>query len=213
MQFDVIIGNPPYQLNVGNDGGNGAKARAIYHNFISQAMKLNPRFLTMIIPSRWMTRSTEGIPEEWIDGMIQDKRIRIMHDYLSAGSVFPGVEIKGGVCYFLWDRDNPGKCERYLHKDDKKAETITEYLDPINAGVVIRDIDALSILEKIQAVDDGYLNDDSRNFSGLVSPKDFFTNKEKLTSSWKGYSEKQSTIKNIKYYLNKSVLKSGFAWI
>lgn len=213
MKFDVIIGNPPYQLNVGNEGGNVAKARAIYHNFISQAMKLNPRYLTMIIPSRWMTRSTEGIPDEWIDNMIQDKRIRVMHDYLSAGSVFPGVEIKGGVCYFLWDRDNPGKCERFLHKDEDKTESITEFLDPIGAGVVIRDIDAISILEKIQLVDDGYMNDDARNFTGLVSPKDFFTNKEKLTSSWKGYSERQSSSKNIKYYLNKSVLKSGFAWV
>ena len=118
MQFDVVIGNPPYQLNVGNTSGNSSKARAIYHQFITQAIALNPRYISMIIPSRWMTRSAEGIPEDWIDNFIDDKRIRVLHDFLDSQQVFPGIQpIKGGVCYFLWNRDSEGKCEYVLHKN------------------------------------------------------------------------------------------------
>ena len=82
MHFDVVISNPPYQMNVGNEGGNASKAKAIYHLFIEQAMRLLPRYLVMITPSRWMTRSTEGIPSEWVDKVINDCSFKIMHDYL-----------------------------------------------------------------------------------------------------------------------------------
>ena len=81
MQFDVIIGNPPYQFNVGNEGGNAAKAKAIYHEFVSRAIKLNPRYLCMIIPSRWMTRTTEGISDEWVDEMLSCNHFSVLHDF------------------------------------------------------------------------------------------------------------------------------------
>lgn len=104
MHFDVIIGNPPYQLNVGNDGGNKSKAKAIYHHFISQAIKLNPRYLTMITPSRWMTKTTEGIPDEWVENLLESNKFRIIHDYEDSRDCFTGVDIKGGVSYFLWEK-------------------------------------------------------------------------------------------------------------
>ena len=104
MKFDVIVGNPPYQLNVGNTTGNSSKAKSIYHMFIEQAKKLNPRYLTMIVPSRWMTRSVEGIPDKWIDDMLNENKISVIYDFLNSQDCFPGVQIEGGVNYFLWDR-------------------------------------------------------------------------------------------------------------
>lgn len=212
MKFDVIIGNPPYQFNVGNDGGNSSKAKAIYHLFISQAMKLDPKYLIMITPSRWMTRSTEGISDEWIDRMLADNHIEIMHDYLDATEVFPGVEIKGGVNYFLRNRDYEGKCSYFLHNKEIVNRNF-DYLNAKQAGIVIRDINALSIIDKIQNVHPGYIIDDTLNFSSLVSPKDFFTNKLTLTSSWTGYKDKQDNVYSIKYYLNSNIHKKEYAWV
>jgi len=214
MKFDVIIGNPPYQMGVGNESGNSSKAKAIYHKFVEQAQKLNPRFLTMIIPSRWMTRTTEGIPGEWIDNMLKDNKIKILHDFPNARDVFPGVEIKGGICYFLWQKDHTGKCEYFLHKKvDEKIEPFIDYLDSRNIGIVIRDIQAQSIIDKIEKIEGKYYQDDSKNFFGLVSPKDFFTNKQKLTSSWNEYTKEKKSPCIIKYYLNKNMHKIPYAWI
>jgi site-specific DNA-methyltransferase (adenine-specific) len=169
----------------------------------------------MIVPSRWMTRSTEGIPDEWIDNMLNDKRIRVIHDYLDATGVFSGTPPKGGVNYFLWDRDNAGKCHYVLHMNssNNNITCVDDYLNSRNTGIVIRDVKSFSIIDKIEKIENDYINNDRKNFSDLVSPKDFFTNKEKLTSSWKGYSTKQTNEYNIKYYLNRNIHKSVFAWI
>jgi hypothetical protein len=215
MHFDVVIGNPPYQLSVGNTTGNSSKARAIYHEFISQAIALNPRYIAMIVPSRWMTRSTEGIPETWIDEMIDDKRIRVLHDYLDSKLCFPGVDIMGGVCYFLWDRDSEGKCEYVLHNGTDADDIIThvDYLNAKGIGIVVRDVQALSIIEKIEKVESDWLSNPSKNFSSMVSPKDYFTNKEYLTSSWDGFSSKKDAKHSIKYYVNKSMHQTPFGYV
>lgn len=212
MKFDVIIGNPPYQMNVGNEGGNSSKAKAIYHKFIEKSKKLNPSFLIMITPSRWMTRSTEGISDEWITEMLNDNRIQIMHDFLDAGDVFPGVDIKGGVNYFLWNKNYNGKCHYFLH-NGKTVNLNYDYLDSKKAGIVVRDINALSIIEKIEKIEKNYLNNEELNFSSLVSPKDFFTNKLTLTSSWKDYKNEKSSTYSIKYYLNPNIHRRDFSWV
>lgn len=214
MKFDVIIGNPPYQLGVGNTSGNSSKSKSIYHYFIEKSIKLNPRYLVMITPSRWMTRTTEGIPDLWVDNMIEDKRLKIIHDFLDSSQIFPGVEIKGGVNYFLWDRDYNGKCHYYLHNgNDDIVEPHIDYLNSMNTGIVIRDVKALDIIHKVIDVEGEYISEESKNFTFIVSPKDFFTNKQNLTSSWKGYSIDKTDCKNIKYYLNKNIHRVDYAWI
>jgi site-specific DNA-methyltransferase (adenine-specific) len=143
MQFDVIIGNPPYQL--ASDGG--TRDVPIYQNFIEQAKALQPRFLSMVIPSRWMA-SGLGL-SEFRQTMLADRRIRELVDYPAASDVFPGVEVKAGVCYFLWDA---------AHDDDCRVTTIRsgEVIGPIrrNLGeydVFVRDARAVKILHKVQA--------------------------------------------------------------
>lgn len=107
MKFDVVIGNPPYQLSDGS--GKGFGALPIYQKFVRQAKKLNPRFLTMIIPARWFSGG-RGL-EDFRTEMLNDNRIRYLVDFENSAEVFSGVDIAGGICYFLWDRDNRGQCE------------------------------------------------------------------------------------------------------
>lgn len=146
MKFDVIIGNPPYQLKTG-----GAQAQAIplYNKFVLQAIKLNPRFITMIIPSRWFTGGF-GL-NSFRDEMLNDKRLRVIHDYINASECFPGVEIKGGVCYFLWDRDHPGLCSINTHVDGKIVSSMDRPLLEPGNDVFIRYNEALPIFRKVLA--------------------------------------------------------------
>ncbi|MFQ6702965.1 MAG: Eco57I restriction-modification methylase domain-containing protein [Alphaproteobacteria bacterium] len=214
MKFDVIIGNPPYQLNVGNEGGNKAKAKAMYHLFVEQALKLQPNYLTMIIPSRWMTRTTEGIPNEWIDAILTSHCFRTIHDFEAAEDCFPGVSIMGGVNYFLWDKKYDGNCEYIYHYAG--GNTTAErcgLLDPNKLGFIIRDPKSHELIHKIEKIEGDYSSTEDNNFSGLVSPKDFFTNKQSLTSSWDKFSDKKDKKFNIKYYLNKQIHRKDYGWV
>ncbi len=212
MKFDVIIGNPPYQMTFGIEGGNSANAKSIYNLFIDKALKLNPHYLIMITPSRWMTKTAQGIPDAWVDATISSNGFKIIHDYENASECFPGVEIKGGVNYFLYEKDYNGKCDYCFHSANGDIIQRFDYLDSKEAGIVIRDPKAYSIMEKIENVEDKYYTDTETNFSGLVSAKHFFDDSKYLTSNWKGYKDKPDSNYNIKYYLNVDRERT-FRWI
>lgn len=159
MKFDVIISNPPFQLS---DGGFRVSASPIYNLFIEQAKKLNPRYLTMIIPARWFSGG-KGL-DEFRDRMLSDKSLRIIHDFPEAADCFSGVQIKGGVCYFLWDRDNKGDCAVTTHHGDNIGQTESRPLLEKGCDVFIRYNEAIEILHKIQSFNES-------SFEPLVSPR------------------------------------------
>ena len=151
MKFDVIIGNPPYQLS---DGGNGKSAKPIYQHFVNQAKKMNPRYLSMIIPSRWFTGG-KGLVD-FRQSMLSDKRIRKLVDYENFKDVFPGVDLAGGACYFLWDRDHEGACEVVNMSSDKSNSSI-RYLDEFET--FIRQNLAVEIVKKVNSKNAQFLNE------------------------------------------------------
>ncbi len=189
MQFDVIIGNPPYQLD---DGGFGTSAAPIYQLFVQQAKALEPRYLSMVIPSRWFAGG-KGL-DEFRESMLTDNRVRSIDDYLSAADVFPGVGLKGGVNFFLWDRDNPGQCRVNTHFKDWPVSTSTRPLPEKGADVFIRFNEGLSILKKVAAIENakGALDSlsltESKRFDRLVSSRKPFG----LNTNFKGKAKKSS---------------------
>ena len=159
MKFDVIIGNPPYQMNDG--GGMGSSATPIYHKFVEQAKQLNPCFLVMIIPARWYSGG-KGL-DEFRDTMLNEKRISHLVDYFDSSISFPGVDVSGGVCYFLWEKNYNGDCRV---KNITKSKT-TEMKRPLlEAGTqsFIRFNDAVSIVRKIR-------KQQEPSFSSIVSAR------------------------------------------
>jgi site-specific DNA-methyltransferase (adenine-specific) len=148
VKFDVIIGNPPYQMDT---GGSGRQAKPIYNLFVQQAKKLAPRFLTMVIPSRWFAGGM-GL-DDFRESMLTDDRIRSIDDFLSASDVFPGIGLKGGVCYFLWERDSKGDCCVRTHLKGWPFEPATRRLLEPGVDVFVRFNEGLSILKKVAAVE------------------------------------------------------------
>ena len=157
MQFDVIVGNPPYQLNDG--GGDGSSATPLYHRFIEQAIQLEPRFLSMVVPSKWFSGG-KGL-DEFRAKMLSDQRIRFLIDYPNSRDAFDGVDVAGGVMYFLWDRDNKGTCMVETRADGQSVvaeRSLNEH------EVFVRDNRVLSIIKKVKAQGD-------QEFSNLVSAR------------------------------------------
>jgi site-specific DNA-methyltransferase (adenine-specific) len=187
MQFDVIIGNPPYQLD---DGGYGTSAAPIYQLFVQQAKALEPRYLSMVIPSRWFAGG-KGL-DEFRESMLTDDRLRSIDDYLSASDVFPGVGLKGGVCFFLWDRDNRGLCRVTTHHKEESPSTATRQLLEPGVDVFIRFNEGLSILKKVVALETGQSRSlslpKSKRFDRLVSSRKPFG----LETTFKGKVAKRA---------------------
>ena len=143
MQWDLIIGNPPYQLN---DTSDSASASPIYNLFIEQSKKLQPRYLAMIIPSRWMAGG-KGL-DSFRKIMIEDKHITKLHDFIDSQDCFSGVDIKGGVCYFLRERDKEDKCEIVTHMAEKEIKS-KRYLKEQGMDVFVRQSELIDIKNKV----------------------------------------------------------------
>ena len=159
MQFDVIIGNPPYQMSDGGDAA-GDAAMPIYNKFINQSKKVNPRYLIMIVPSKWMVggRGLQTFRRE----MITDDRIRVMVDHENSFDCFPGVHIDGGVCYFLWDREYHGTTSYTFKPTNGNAITTQRKLLSEGSEIVIRDYRRETIIKKVN---------DKRMFTEIVSAR------------------------------------------
>ncbi|RDI53636.1 Eco57I restriction-modification methylase domain-containing protein [Microvirga subterranea] len=144
MQFDVIIGNPPYQLD---DGGFGTSAAPIYQLFVEQGLALEPQYAVFVTPSRWMTGG-KGL-DKFRERMLSDKRLRSIVDFPKLYEAFPGVKIRGGISYFLWDRDYQGPCEvQTIWDGEPTGSPVSRYLDAYD--VLVRRNEAVPILEKVR---------------------------------------------------------------
>jgi site-specific DNA-methyltransferase (adenine-specific) len=172
MKFDVIVGNPPYQMT---GGGGGTNDTPLYNIFVAEAIKLNPRYLSMIIPSRWMAggRGLESFRAE----MLGDQRIRQLVDYPDSSEFFPAVKVMGGICYFLWDRDNPGLCATTLVRGGRVEGPTERRLDEYD--VLVRDPRALDILRKVKPPIE-------QSFSAILSSDTPFG----IATNYKGYKDK-----------------------
>jgi site-specific DNA-methyltransferase (adenine-specific) len=145
MQFDVIIGNPPYQLD---DGGYGTSAAPIYQLFVEKALEVDPRYAVFVTPSRWMAGG-KGL-DKYRERMLSDRRIRTIVDYPKLYEGFPGVKIRGGISYFLWDREHNGPCVvQTIWDGQPTGPGVARYLDAYD--VLVRRNEAVPILEKVKA--------------------------------------------------------------
>ncbi len=204
MKFDVIIGNPPYQLEVGIEKDN--YAIPLYHKFIQQAKKLRPRFISMIIPSRWFAggRGMDDFREE----MLHDTRLQILVDYPNAADCFPGIDLSGGVCYFLWNSEYNGICKIVSNRGKDYQSTMNRPLLEPGNDTFIRFNEAIPIIRKIIAYKEP-------TFDSLISPQTPFG----IVSSFKDYSDKPFeesiaiyTVNGIKYIREDQVSKNR-QWI
>lgn len=162
MKFDTILGNPPYQRNDG--GGMGSSAPAIYNYFVDAARNLSTQYICIITPSRWFTGG-RGL-DEFRDNMLNDNHVRILHDYPDASDCFPGVEIKGGVSYFLRNCFEDGLCTVVTHKGNN-INMVERPMREQNAEVFIRDSRIIDILRKVQKLNE-------QSFSDIISANDPF---------------------------------------
>ena len=199
MRFDVIIGNPPYQIKV-NEGGRGLGAIPLYHKFVDISRKLKPSFITMIIPSRWFAGGV-GL-NEFRSSMLSDRRISKIFDFIDSRECFPNVDINGGVCYFLWDYNYDGDCE-YHNVTKGIFNTRIRKLDEYE--IFIRNNNSLSIIKKILSSTDDFLSSivSSQTPFGLLSTYSGYDN-DKYGESYKYHSSK-----GISFALKKDVT-TGF---
>lgn len=141
MQFDVVIGNPPYQMK---GGAGGTSASSIYHLFVEQARSLEPKYMSMVIPSRWLAGG-RGL-DDFRKSMLNSNKLLRLVDYPVSREVFPSVEVKGGICFFLWSKSHNGDCDVTVIRGDEAHSSIRKLNE---FDVFIRNPLSASILHKV----------------------------------------------------------------
>jgi len=199
MKFDVIIGNPPYQLDT---EGAGKQAKPIYHYFVRQAKKLNPRYLVMITPSRWFAGGM-GLDEYRIE-MLNDPHMSEIVDYSLSTDCFPGVDIAGGVSYFLWDRDRVGPCS-FTYFDSGEKTTQVRILNEFD--VFVRNNKAIDIVHKVMSKNESCISELMSSLGPFGLGTAERGSKEKTTDSYILLSSAG------KSYIDKSLIKTGLQYI
>ena len=210
MQFDVIIGNPPYQL--GQSGGEsvGGFAMPIYQKFVEAAKSLDPRYVVMITPSRWFAGG-RGL-DEYRSDMLSDKRMRVLVDFPDPSEAFPGIQIKGGVSYFLWDSSWDDVCTvSTIHGGIPTSPPMKRRLGDYD--VLVRRNEAVPILEKVLKVNkkDGY-----SNLAAKVSPIQPFSIRTNFRGAEKKTGMRNPVVligNNSKTYIERSDVPRNDAWI
>ena len=188
MKFDVIIGNPPYQLQDGA-GGQGSSAKPLYHLFVEMGKRLAPKYMVLITPSRWFVGG-KGL-DQFRDAMLQDKHFTELRDFPITSMCFPGVKIEGGVSYFLWERDKTAPCHIVTAPTYNTTEERTEFLRHPGIDVFIRYIVGKSVIDKVRLKKE-------KSFETLVSARKPFG----LDSTFRQFSATH-TEDSVKIYANK----------
>jgi len=194
MKFDVIVGNPPYQMNDG--GGTGSSAVPIYQKFVESSIKLNPKYLTMIIPSRWFSGG-RGL-DDFREKMLNDTRLKELHDFPNSSDCFSGVTIEGGICYFLWEKNYEGECEFVTRNSKEILSSMKRYLKEKDSENIIRYNESITIIRKIQ-------KHGEKSFSTVVSSNDPFGFDKREKNSYRRIKPSFSKIKKggmVKFYYN-----------
>lgn len=152
MKFNAIVGNPPYQEM---DGGAQASAKPIYNVFVDIDKKIEPHYISMIMPTRWYSGG-KGL-DEFRESMIHDKRLAVLHDFLNPDEIFPNTNIRGGICYFLWDKNYGSESELtevFTHKEGEDPTSVIRSLNGGHSDIFIRHHAALKIIEKVKELPD-----------------------------------------------------------
>ncbi|MGE6895623.1 Eco57I restriction-modification methylase domain-containing protein [Priestia flexa] len=187
LKFDVIIGNPPYQEM---DGGAQASASPIYHHFVRLAKELNPELVSFIIPTRWYAGG-KGL-DEFRDEMINDIHLRELHDWLTPEDIFPNTNIRGGVCYFLWDKnyDNSQNLTRVVtHENNAVIDDVIRPMKIEGANIFVRDGKSVPILNKV------FADENTETMLNHISPlrpfgfRGYFTKDAKFRSTSSGLTD------------------------
>lgn len=209
VKFEAIMGNPPYQLNDG--GGEGASAIPLYNLFVDCAKVLSTSYVVMIIQARWYSGG-KGL-DEFRKKMLHDNKIAILHDFQETKLCFPDskLNIRGGVCFFLWDRSHKGDCKVINHISRMPEMVMKRALLEENMEVFVRQNKAVEILRKVRSKKEETYGTTvySRNVFGIASDFDQWSFKPRTTEDLILYRSRRGVSADKKVYIGNEFVKKN----